>query len=73
MQNTVEDDQGDPHPDDRPTEHAGERRLENPPTLMPDLRGEAEKQGRDPEEVDPLTDDEDRLRRLSSDLDNDAL
>lgn len=30
---------------------------------MPDIRGDAAAQGRDPDEVDPLRDDEDRLRR----------
>jgi hypothetical protein len=30
--------------------------------LMPDLRARAEHQGRDPEEVDPLFDDEDAMR-----------
>ena len=67
MQNTSEDDQGGPRAVDRPIEHEGERRLESAPSLMPDLRGEAEAQGRDPEEVDPLTLDEDALRHLSSD------
>ena len=33
--------------------------------LTPDLRAEAVAQGRDPEEVDPLTDDEDALRRAT--------
>ena len=33
--------------------------------LMPDLRARAEEEGRDPEEVDPLADDEDALRRAS--------
>jgi len=33
--------------------------------LMPDLRLRAEKEGRDPEEVDPLADDEDALRLAS--------
>lgn len=33
--------------------------------LMPDLRGQAEAQGRDPEEVDPMVDDEDALRLAS--------
>ena len=73
MQNTSENDQGRPHPANRPTEHDGERRLESAPNLMPDLRGRAEDQGRDPEEVDPVTLDEDELRRLSSDVGNDAL
>jgi hypothetical protein len=73
MQNTSENDQGRPHPANRPTEHAGEQRLENAPNLMPDLRGRAEEQGRDPEEVDPVTLDEDELRRLSSDVGTDAL
>ena len=73
MQNTSENDQGRPHPSDHPTEHAGEQRLENAPNLMPDLRGQAEEQGRDPEEVDPVTLDEDALRRMSSDVGNDAL
>ena len=73
MQNTSENGQGRPHPSDRPTEHEGERRLENAPNLMPDLRGQAEEQGRDPEEVDPVTLDEDELRRLSSSVGDDAL
>jgi hypothetical protein len=34
--------------------------------LAPDLRAAAEAQGRDPEEVDPLLDDEAALRRASS-------
>ena len=61
------DPKGRPHPDRRP-----DARLEptpasshNPGGLMPDIRGRAAEQGRDPEEVDPLTDDEDRLRRAS--------
>lgn len=33
--------------------------------LMPDLRGRATAEGRDPEEVDPLADDEDALRLAS--------
>ena len=73
MQNTSEDDQGVPHPTDRPTEHQGERRLETAPNLMPDLRRHAAENGQDPEEVDPLALDEDALRRLSSDVGNDAL
>ena len=73
MQNTSEDDQGLPHPSDRPTEHGGERRLENAPNLMPNLRQRAENNGQDPEEVDPLALDEDALRRMSSDVGNDAL
>lgn len=73
MQNTTRNDQSVPTPSDRPTEHEGERRLENAPSLMPDLRGRAEEQGRDPEEVDPLTLDEDELRHLSSDVGDDAL
>jgi hypothetical protein len=32
---------------------------------MPDIRGRAAEQGRDPDEVDPLADDEDHLRRAS--------
>ena len=67
MQNSNADQQGRPHPADRPTEHEGERRLDDAPNLMPDLRGEAEDQGRDPEEVDPLALDEDAMRRESSD------
>ncbi len=33
--------------------------------LMPDLRARAADQGRDPEEVDPIADDEDALRLAS--------
>ena len=33
--------------------------------LMPDLRARAEHEGRDPEEVDPIMDDEDALRLAS--------
>ncbi|MBW3559082.1 MAG: hypothetical protein KY446_08450 [Proteobacteria bacterium] len=33
--------------------------------LRPDLRARAEDQGRDPEEVDPIADDEDALRLAS--------
>jgi hypothetical protein len=33
--------------------------------LMPDLRKQAEDTGRDPEELDPLADDEDAGRRAS--------
>lgn len=33
--------------------------------LMPDLRTRAEDQGRDPEEVDPISDDEDAMRLTS--------
>ena len=67
MTDTPADPQGRPHPDRPPDE-----RLEPTPTsdhnpggLMPDIRGRAAEQGRDPEEVDPLTLDEDRLRRMS--------
>jgi hypothetical protein len=34
---------------------------------MPDIRGKAAEQGRDPNEVDPLLDDEESLRRMSGD------
>ena len=67
MNNSSADGQGRPHPAHRPLEHEGEQRLQDAPSLMPDLRGEAEAQGRDPEEVDPLGEDEDQLRRESSD------
>lgn len=33
--------------------------------LMPDLRARAEHEGRDPEEVDPIVEDEDTLRLAS--------
>ena len=33
--------------------------------LMPDLRARAEREGRDPNEVDPMSDDEDTLRLTS--------
>ena len=67
MNNSPADAQSPHHPSNRPLEHEGEQRLEHAPSLMPDLRGEAEAQGRDPEEVDPLGEDEDQLRRESSD------
>ena len=67
MNSSSGDNQSRPHPAHRPLEHEGEQRLEDAPSLMPDLRGEAEAQGRDPEEVDPLGEDEDQLRRESSD------
>ncbi len=53
----------------RPTDHRHPdrtRRLDvQNDVLTPDLRTRAEDQGRDPEEVDPLTADEDALRRES--------
>jgi len=58
------DAQGRPHPDRRqhePTPASGH----NPGGLMPDIRGKAAEEGRDPEEVDPVVDDEDHLRRAS--------
>ena len=54
-----------PDPKDRPKEVEGEPLVENPPRLMPDLRGEATEEGRDPEEVDPVREDEGRLRHES--------
>jgi hypothetical protein len=65
MSNTPADTQGRPHPDRRSDtpEVSSEH---NPGGLMPDIRGEAIEQGRDPEEVDPLVQDEDVLRRMSS-------
>jgi hypothetical protein len=69
MSDTPADPQGRPHPERRPDE-----RLEPTPTtphnpggLMPDIRGKAAEQGRDPNEVDPLLDDEESLRRMSGD------
>lgn len=60
------DSQGRPHPDRRlPLEQTPPATSPNPGGLMPDLRGGAIGHGRDPEEVDPLIDDEDRLRRES--------
>ena len=67
MKNSPADAQSPHHPSNRPLEHEGEQRLENTPSLMPDMRGTAEAQGRDPEEVDPIGQDEDQLRRAGSD------
>ena len=52
-------DRREPEPDPAPASP------HNPGGLMPDLRGKAAAQGRDPEEVDPLALDEDQLRHLS--------
>lgn len=58
--------QGRPHPDRRrPLEQTTPASSPNPGGLMPDIRGGAIDQGRDPDEVDPVIDDEDRLRRES--------
>ena len=58
--------QGRPHPDRREPEPApAPASPHNPGGLMPDIRGKAAEQGRDPEEVDPLVLDEDQLRHMS--------
>jgi len=63
MPATPADVQGRPGPNRR---HDEEPALEvRQDVLTPDLRQQAKEQGRDPEEVDPLTDDEDALRRAS--------
>ena len=65
MTDTPADPRGRPNPDRRPDELPKPLSNHNPGGLMPDIRGRAAEQGRDPDEVDPLTDDEDRLRRAS--------
>ena len=63
MPHTPADVQGRPGPNRR---HEDEPALEvRRDVLTPDLRAEAEDQGRDPEEVDPVSEDEDALRRAS--------
>ena len=64
MTSTPADTQGRPHPDRRP-ETPDVSNEHNPGGLMPDIRGDALEQHRDPEEVDPMTFDEDTLRRES--------
>jgi len=57
------DAQGRPGPNRR---HDEEPQLDvRRDALTPDLRAQAEARGLDPEEVDPLTDDEETLRRAS--------
>ena len=66
MTDSPADPEGRPHPDRRAPELEPEPvSPNNPGGLMPDIRGKAVAEGRDPEEVDPLQDDEDRLRRAS--------
>jgi hypothetical protein len=67
MSDTPADPQGRPHPDRREDERLAPTPVSkhNPGGLMPDIRGRAAEQGRDPDEVDPLADDEDHLRRAS--------
>lgn len=55
------DTQGHPDPDHRHPDTQQQLDVEHD-VLMPDLRRQAVSQGRDPEEVDPLSDDEDALR-----------
>lgn len=62
MTDTPADAQGRAHPDHR--DASDEPKLDiRRDTLTPDLRQRAVDQGRDPEEVDPLSDDEDAFRR----------
>ena len=70
MTHSPADQQGRPHPDrrvDPDGKDATETTPHNPGGLMPDIRGDADGQGRDPEEVDPIRYDEDLLRRKSGD------
>ena len=68
MTDTPAESQGRPHPDRLPKADVDQAVTpHNPGGLMPDLRGEAVRSGRDPEELDPLRDDEDHLRRESGD------
>lgn len=61
MSDTPADAQGRSHPDHR--DEGDEPSLEiRRDVLMPDLRKTAEDQGRDPEEVDPILDDEEHGR-----------
>ena len=63
---TPADLQGRPHPDRRDRVAAdAPAEPHNPGGLMPDLRGEAADQGRDPDELDPVSLDEEELRRRS--------
>ena len=66
MTHSPADQQGRPHPDRRSNpDHDTEAAPHNPGGVMPDIRGDAAAQGRDPEEVDPVRYDEDLLRRKS--------
>ena len=62
MTDTPADTQARPNPDHRSTHEEPTLDIRRD-VLTPDLRDRAQKQGRDPEEVDPITDDEDALRR----------
>ena len=65
---TPADQQGRPHPDrrsDPDRSEVSEAAPHNPGGVMPDIRGDADAQGRSPEEVDPIRYDEDLLRRKS--------
>lgn len=65
MTDTPADVQGHPHPDGR-VPRDGQPQLDaRRDVLAPDLRRRAEAQGRDPEEVDPVSADEAALRRDS--------
>lgn len=62
MINTPADVQGRANADHRNTDETSTLEVRRD-VLTPDLRDRAERQGRDPEEVDPVRDDEDALRR----------
>ncbi len=64
MTDTPADAQGRPHPNYREVDDQPLLEVRND-VLAPDLRAQAEAQGRDPEEVDPLVEDEETLRRAS--------
>lgn len=64
MPDTPADAQSQPQTDHRHPDGTRQLDVRND-VLTPDLRTRAEEEGHDPEEVDPLTDDEDALRRTS--------
>lgn len=64
MPNTPADAQAHPQTDHRHPDRKRQLEVRND-VLTPDLRKRAEVQGGDPEEKDPLTHDEDALRRDS--------
>ena len=64
MTDSAADNQAQPNPDHRVRDDEPQLELRRD-VLTLDLRERAVEQGRDPEEVDPLSDDEDALRRAS--------
>ena len=64
MTNTPADPQSHPQTDHRHPDRTRQLDVQDE-VLTPDLRTRTEEEGRDPDEVDPLINDEDALRRTS--------